>query len=133
MENLLQKIKKFRFLDSNFFPRMIIFFILIMFQTKVYPINPLSKDINSINLGGELYKKICANCHGSDAEGKNNGFFLSPNLKIFDKGYKGFLDILINGYGRMPAWGGKGVLNKKQLNQLASYLEHISFEGADWK
>ena len=59
--------------------------------------------------------------------------FLSPNLKIFKKGYPSFLNILVNGYGRMPAWGGKSKLNKEELNQLTSYLEKISSEEANWK
>ena len=45
----------------------------------------------------------------------------------------GFLNILANGYGRMPAWGGATKLNKEQLNELASYLEHIASKEANWK
>ena len=104
-----------------------------VFSAKVYCINPLSKDTSSINAGLELYKKRCSNCHGIDANGKSNGFFISPNLKIFKKGYKDFINILVEGYGRMPAWGGTSKLTNNQLNQLASYLESISHEGANWK
>ena len=112
---------------------IIIVFHIIIFPIKLYSINPLSKAIESINTGEELYKNICSNCHGNKAEGKDNGFFLSPNLKVFSKGYDEFLDILKYGYGRMPAWGGKGKLSKDQLNQLAAYLEYISSEEANWK
>ena len=38
---------------------------------KLYAINPLSTDINSINSGADLYKKICSNCHGNNAQGKD--------------------------------------------------------------
>ena len=112
---------------------IIIVFNIIIFPIKLYSINPLSKEIDSINTGAELYKNICSNCHGNKAEGKDNGFFLSPNLKVFTKGYDEFLIILKYGYGRMPAWGGKGKLSKDQLNQLAAYLEYISSEEANWK
>ena len=108
-------------------------FYIVIFPIKLYSINPLSKEIDSINTGAELYKNICSNCHGNKAEGKNNGFFLSPNLKVYSKGYNEFLNILKYGYGRMPAYGGKGKLSKDQLNQLAAYLEYISSEEANWK
>ena len=108
-------------------------FYIIIFPVKLYSNNPLSQANDSINTGAELYKNICSNCHGNKAEGKDNGFFLSPNLKVFTKGYDEFLIILKYGYGRMPAWGGKGKLSKDQLNQLAAYLEYISSEEANWK
>ena len=113
--------------------RIILLFYLIIFPIKIYSTNPLSKDTNAINSGAVLYKKICSNCHGNNAQGKDNGFFLSPNLKIFKKGYDNFLNILVNGYGRMPAWGGSNKLNKIQLNQLAAYLEKISSHNTNWK
>ena len=113
--------------------KIIIVFHIIIFPVQLYSINPLSKVSDSINIGAELYKNICSNCHGNKAEGKDNGFFLSPNLKVFTKGYDEFLIILKYGYGRMPAWGGKGKLSKDQLNQLAAYLEYISSEEANWK
>ena len=108
-------------------------FYIIIFPVKLYSNNPLSKDNDSINTGAELYKNICSNCHGNKAEGKDNGFFLSPNLKVYSKGYDEFLNILKYGYGRMPAWGGKGKLSKDQLNQLAAYLEYISSKESNWK
>lgn len=120
-------------INLNFLSKIIILFFLTILTMETYSINTLSKDINSINSGAELYKKRCSNCHGADAQGKDNGFFLSPNLKKFQKGYVNFLNILVNGYGRMPAWGGKSELNSEQLNQLASYLKHISSEEANWK
>ena len=113
--------------------KIIIVFHIIFFSVQLYSINPLSKASDSISTGAELYKNICSNCHGDKAEWKDNGFFLSPNLKVFSKGYNEFLNILKYGYGRMPAWGGKGKLSKDQLNQLAAYLEFISSEEANWK
>ena len=108
-------------------------FYIIIFPIKLYSTNPLSKENDSINTGEELYKNICSNCHGNKAEGKDNGFFLSPNLKVFTKGYDEFLNILKYGYGRMPAWGGNVQLSKEQINQLASYLASISSEEANWQ
>ena len=85
-----------------------------------------------IKNGEVLYKKRCANCHGKNAKGKSNGFFLSPNLTIFNKGYDQFLNILTNGYGRMPAWGGRSILTKTQISELLSYLKYIGTEKANW-
>jgi len=109
---------------------IIIFLFLATFAS--YSDNLDIQDIDFIKKGEELYKKRCANCHGKNAKGKNNGFFLSPNLTNFEKGYNGFLNILTNGYGRMPAWGGRSKLTNLQLDELASYLKHISTEKANW-
>tara|TARA_Y100001954_G_C15441102_1_gene421641 strand:+ start:36 stop:428 length:393 start_codon:yes stop_codon:yes gene_type:complete len=129
--NVTNKNKNINVCAISFFKIFLcIYFISYSVSTK--SINPLSMDTDSINNGAELYKKRCSNCHGINAEGKNNGFFLSPNLKKFQKGYTRFLNILVNGYGRMPAWGGKSELTDDQLNQLAAYLEHISYEKKNW-
>ena len=119
-------------MNINLLSFYILFIFLIIFPFAAYSINPLADNVDAINAGEELYKKRCSNCHGINAEGKENGFFLSPNLKIFDKGYSNFLNILVNGYGRMPAWGGKYILTKEQLNQLAAFLKDIAEKEANW-
>ena len=113
--------------------KIFLLYLFTILPTKLYPTNSISEDINIIKSGLELYKKRCSNCHGIDAKGKSNGFFMSPNLKVFNKGYINFIDIIVNGYGRMPAWGGYSELSKKQINQLASYLSSISSNEANWK
>jgi len=113
--------------------KIFLLYLFTILPTKLYPTNSISEDINIIKSGSELYKKRCSNCHGIDAKGKSNGFFMSPNLKVFNKGYINFIDIIVNGYGRMPAWGGYTELSKKQINQLASYLSSISSDEANWK
>ena len=100
---------------------------------KIYSSSSNLEDAIFIEAGKELYKKRCSNCHGDNAQGKSNGFFLSPSLIAFNKGYERFLVILKNGYGRMPAWGGMSELTKAQLDQLASYLKHISLEKPSWQ
>ena len=115
-----------------FFFKVVFYIYFVTSNLNAKSINPLSMDADSINNGAKLYKKRCSNCHGINAEGKNNGFFLSPNLKKFEKGYASFLNILVNGYGRMPAWGGKSELTDIQLNQLAAYLEQIAYEKKNW-
>ena len=113
--------------------KIFLLYLFVVLPTKSYPANLISADINIIKSGSELYKKRCSNCHGIDAKGKSNGFFTSPNLKVFNKGYTNFIDIIVNGYGRMPAWGGYTELSKEQINHLASYLFSISSDEANWK
>ena len=118
----------------KYFPIIIILilnFTLLSFKT--YSTDSNSNKIDLIKNGEELYKKRCANCHGPDGKGKSNGFFLSPNLTIFKKGYASYLNILQNGYGRMPAYGGRSELTILQLDELVSYLKNISTNEANWK
>ena len=112
---------------------ILILLTLCLFTLRFCFSNSISENKSFIASGGELYKNRCANCHGDNAKGKSNGFFLSPSLKDFDKGYEEFISILMNGYGRMPAWGGRSKLTNEQLNQLASYLKNISSKKANWK
>ena len=112
--------------------KLIILFVCMITLTS-HSINPLAGNTDSINAGKNLYKQRCSNCHGTSANGKDNGFFMSPSLRKFNRGYLGFIDTLTNGYGRMPAWGGMSKLSSSQLNELASYLESISIESSNWK
>ena len=117
----------------NFFFLIVSVFLLQIFLKQTFSKNPLSKNTQSIKSGEEIYRNLCSNCHGNDAQGKSNGFFLSPNLKVFSKGYNSFIEILVNGYGRMPAWGGRSEMSRNQLNQLAAFLEYISSDKANWE
>ena len=103
-----------------------IIYVSILLNNIAYP--------NNLNIkkGEKIYRERCASCHGKNAEGKNNGFFLSPNLTVYSKGYEKFLDILTNGYGRMPAWGGRSVLKKNQIEELSLYLKYIATDKTNW-
>ena len=104
----------------------LIIYISIVLNNTAYTNN---LDIKN---GEKIYKERCASCHGKNAEGKNNGFFLSPNLTVYNKGYEKFSDILTNGYGRMPAWGGRSMLKKNQIKELSLYLKHIATDKTNW-
>ena len=110
---------------------ILIFAYLITFTS--YSTNPLAGNSKSIKAGKDLYKQRCSNCHGITANGKDNGFFMSPNLRKFNRGYIGFIDALTNGYVRMPAWAVCQNLSSFQLDELASYLESVSMESSNWK
>ena len=94
--------------------------------------NPLIGNQEAIETGKKLYKVKCAKCHGIKATGINSGHLKTPNLRKFRRGYLAFTDIIVNGYLRMPAWGGMGKLNTKQINQLAAYLESIAIKKTNW-
>ena len=53
-------------------------------------------------------------------------------ITVYNKGYEKFLDILTNGYGRMPAWGGRSILKKNQIEELTLYLKHIAIDKTNW-
>ena len=113
-------------------------YIVIIYLFIIAPVsnanspNPLSANQEAIQIGKKLYKVKCAKCHGIKATGINSGHLQTPNLRKYRKGYSAFTDIIVNGYLRMPAWGGMGKLNTDQINQLAAYLESIALKKTNW-
>ena len=111
---------------------LIIYLFIIVPVSNANSPNPLSDNQEAIQIGKKLYKVKCAKCHGIKATGINSGHLQTPNLRKYRKGYSAFTDIIVNGYLRMPAWGGMGKLNVQQINQLASYLESIALKKSNW-
>ena len=117
---------------QKFISILIIYLFINVSVSNANSPNPLSANQEAIDIGKKLYKVKCAKCHGIKATGVNSGHLQTPNLKKYRKGYLAFTDIIVNGYLRMPAWGGMGKLNKEQINQLASYLESIALKKTNW-
>ena len=118
---------------QKFISILIIYLFINVSVSNANSPNPLSANQEAIDIGKKLYKVKCAKCHGIKATGVNSGHLQTPNLKKYRKGYSAFTDIIVNGYLRMPAWGGMGKLNTEQINQLASYLESIALKKTNWK
>ncbi len=95
--------------------------------------NPLSGNEEAIALGKTIYRGKCSLCHGLRANGKGRGLPKTADLRKFKRGYNAYVATLVNGYKRMPAWGGMGELEYEQINQLGAYLESLAIEGANWK
>lgn len=95
-------------------------------------LNPLSGNLEAINSGKKLYNIKCSKCHGPKAKGINNGHTKTPDLSKYRRGYIAFIDVLVNGYSRMPAWGGMGKLDSNQIDQLASYIESLNSNNLKW-
>ena len=117
---------------QKFISILIIYLFINVSVSNANSPNPLSSNQEAIDIGKKLYKVKCAKCHGIKATGVNSGHLQTPNLKKYRKGYSAFTDIIVNGYLRMPAWGGMGKLNVQQINQLASYLESIALKKTNW-
>ena len=117
---------------QKFISILIIYLFINVSVSNANSPNPLSANQEAIDIGKKLYKVKCAKCHGIKATGVNSGHLQTPNLKKYRKGYSAFTDIIVNGYLRMPAWGGMGKLNVQQINQLASYLESIALKKSNW-
>ena len=116
--------------------KIILIIILLSFSsislTYAKSLNPLSNNQESINSGKKLYAIKCSKCHGPKAKGITNGHTKTPSLKKYKRGYTVFIDIIKNGYIRMPAWGGMGKLNDKQLNEIAAFIERIANNSSNW-
>ena len=117
---------------QKFISILIIYLFINVSVSNANSPNPLSSNQEAIDIGKKLYKVKCAKCHGIKATGVNSGHLQTPNLKKYRKGYSAFTDIIVNGYLRMPAWGGMGKLNTEQINQLAAYLESIALKKTNW-
>ena len=117
---------------QKFISILIIYLFINVSVSNANSPNPLSANQEAIDIGKKLYKVKCAKCHGIKATGINSGHLQTPNLRKYRKGYSAFTDIIVNGYLRMPAWGGMGKLNTEQINQLASYLESIALKKTNW-
>ena len=117
---------------QKFISILILYLFIICTISYAGSSNPLFANQNAIEIGKKLYKVKCAKCHGIKATGINSGHLQTPNLRKFRRGYSAFTDIIVNGYLRMPAWGGMGKLNTKQINQLADYLESIALKKTNW-
>ncbi len=96
--------------------------------------NPLAGDPDAIKLGGRLYFKWCAQCHGKNADGVSERFGkYAKDLRKFRLGYAQFVVVVLNGRlkKRMPRWG--GVLDEDEIAQIGAFLETLAIEGARWK
>jgi cytochrome c oxidase cbb3-type subunit III len=101
--------------------------------SKDKPLAELARDATAMSTARNLFGANCSGCHGSDARGAR-GF---PNLTDHDWLWGGdserIYETVANGrHGAMPAWG--TVLGQEGLNQVASYVMHISGRSApqDW-
>ena len=95
-------------------------------------LSQLSENQEAINSGKKIYNIKCSKCHGPKAKGISNGHTKTPSLKKYNRGYTVFIDIIKNGYIRMPAWGGMGKINDKQLNEIAAFIESIADNNSNW-
>tara|TARA_Y100000588_G_C14009738_1_gene819414 strand:- start:228 stop:617 length:390 start_codon:yes stop_codon:yes gene_type:complete len=122
-----------------FFKYTLVGFVLIFLNSNYIQAedggssNPLSGDEEAISLGKTIYRGKCAYCHGLRANGKGRGLPKSADLRKYKRGYTAYVATVVNGYKRMPAWGGMGELEYEQINQVGAYLESLAIEGANWK
>lgn len=100
---------------------------------KVDSSNPLSGDLEAIDLGQRLYFTWCVQCHGRNADGESRFGKYAGNLTKFWRGYPEFVKIVTNGRlkKRMPAWN--EVLDEDAISKVGAYLETLAKEGANWK
>ena len=89
--------------------------------SSVMMTNPLADDVSAAADGRKLFMQSCAQCHGSNLQGRNLGPSLdSPGLKSAKPG-EVFWFITNGSVNRgMPAWS---QLSKQQRWQIVSFLE----------
>jgi len=90
-------------------------------------LNPLANDPDAPAAGAKIFAEHCAQCHGEDAQGKNDGKHVRPNLHAdrVKKATPGELFwLLTNGSLKngMPSWSR---LPEPQRWQLITYLKSL--------
>lgn len=77
----------------------------------------LAQDRSKIAAGAEVYAERCAACHGERLRATGVGFDL---LKLRPDERARFDQMVNDGKGQMPAWG--GLLSAEEIDQLWAYL-----------
>jgi mono/diheme cytochrome c family protein len=90
--------------------------------------NPLVNDPDAPAAGAKIFAEHCASCHGQDAQGKNDGKHVRPNLhadRIKQATPGELFWLLTNGSQKngMPSWSR---LPEPQRWQLITYLKSLS-------
>jgi mono/diheme cytochrome c family protein len=90
-------------------------------------VNPFAGDPDAPSAGAKIFAEHCAQCHGEDARGKNNGKHVRPSLRSerVQQAPPGSLFwLLTNGSQRngMPSWSR---LPEAQRWQLIVYLKTL--------
>jgi mono/diheme cytochrome c family protein len=90
--------------------------------------NPLANDPDAPAAGAKIFAERCAACHGEDAQGKNDGKHVRPNLhadRIRQATAGELFWLLTNGSQKngMPSWSR---LPEPQRWQLITYLKSLT-------
>jgi len=90
--------------------------------------NPFANDPNAPAAGAKIFAEHCAQCHGEDAQGKNDGKHIRPNLhadRVKQATSGELFWLLTNGSQKngMPSWSR---LPEPQRWQLITYLKALT-------
>ena len=89
--------------------------------SSVVMTNPLADDVSAAADGRKLFMQSCAQCHGSNLQGRNLGPSLdSPGLKSAKPGEVFWFVTNGSASRGMPSWS---QLSKQQRWQIVSFLE----------
>lgn len=89
--------------------------------------NPMANDLDAPVAGAKIFARHCAQCHGEDAQGKNDGKHVRPNLhadRVKQASPGELFWLLTNGSQKngMPSWSR---LPDAQRWQLITYLKSL--------
>lgn len=105
-------------------------------NTVAVPASQADFDLATVVLGGKLYTKNCASCHGENAEGSANWRKRKPDGNLLPPPLNGsghtwhhpkslLVSIITNGTviqgGEMPAWGDK--LSPKEIEAIIFWAQ----------
>jgi cytochrome c6 len=74
--------------------------------------------------GKKVFTSNCASCHTLKDAGTNGK--VGPDLDSLKPDFNTVKNQVINGGGPMPAFGKQGILNDKQINDVATYVSSVA-------
>ena len=101
-----------------------IFCIILLFSFSLTA--ALKADSEKMALGLEVFdnKAMCGACHVLKASGSTGN--IGPDLDSLKPSEEQVRDVVIEGFGVMPAFGEEGLLTSEEIDAVSYYVTHSS-------
>ena len=101
-----------------------IFCIILLFSFSLT--TDLKADLEKMALGLEVFnnKAMCSACHVLKAAGSTGS--IGPDLDSLKPSEEQVRDVVVEGFGVMPAFGEEGLLTSEEIDAVSYYVTNSS-------